>query len=69
MPEPFIMSPQSIAHHRIVFKLGETGMGAVYRATDGGIADGQRFLILTPLESTPSDPMIVVQNWTEGFKP
>jgi eukaryotic-like serine/threonine-protein kinase len=31
--------------------------------------DGQRFLILTPLESTPSDPMNVVQNWTKGFKP
>ncbi|MDZ4801201.1 MAG: hypothetical protein SGI92_23835 [Bryobacteraceae bacterium] len=31
--------------------------------------DGQRFLILTPLESTPSEPMSVVQNWTNGFKP
>src|SRR5215831_1634451 len=35
MPEIRSMTPQeSIAHYRITAKIGEGGMGAVYRATD-----------------------------------
>ena len=30
--------------------------------------DGQRFLLNVPLEETPSSPITVVVNWTEGLK-
>jgi len=32
------------------------------------MADGRRFLVNTPLEWSSSSPIIVVTNWTEGFK-
>src|SRR5438045_5607436 len=48
------MSPQSIAHYRIASKLGEGGMGAVYRATDTRLSRDVAIKVLP--DTFASDP-------------
>jgi serine/threonine protein kinase len=58
IPEIVSMNPQeSIAHYRIVSKLGEGGMGAVYRATDTKLNREVAIKILPEAFATDHDRM------------
>src|SRR4051812_14839489 len=61
------MAPQSIAHYRITGKLGEGGMGAVYRATDTKLARDVAIKVLPEVFAQDADRLARFKREAQGL--
>ena len=62
------MLSQSIAHYRITAKLGEGGMGAVYRATDTKLNREVAVKVLPPAFAQDPDRMARFEREATGYR-